>query len=77
MGCGLELCFLNHLFGQFGYNFDFNESDLEGFTYGFGFNTPKDVNMVIPIKISIFYGNGIKSGVMDANIIAVSLNYDL
>jgi hypothetical protein len=81
IGCGFELSFFNHLFCQVGYIYDLNnekhEHDFEGVTYGFGFKTPEDIKLIKPISISLSYGRGIKLGVLDVNIISLSIGYNL
>ncbi len=75
---GLELTFFSHLFGQIGYIYDLRDidpdSEFKGLTYGFGFETPENIDLIIPIKLSLSYGHGIKQGLLDSNIISISIS---
>jgi len=79
IGCGFELCLFNHLFCQIGYIYDLyhkeHEYDFKGITYGFGFETPEDINIIKPVSLSLFYGRGIKQGILDVNIVSLSIGY--
>ncbi|KAA3609281.1 MAG: hypothetical protein DWQ05_22575 [Calditrichaeota bacterium] len=81
LGIGAELRFFNHLFGQIGYLYDLykdeHANDYKGVTYGFGFETPEPVKIIIPVYISAAYGRGVDVGLLDMNIISLGISLDL
>ncbi|MCA9733503.1 hypothetical protein KC799_15315 [candidate division KSB1 bacterium] len=80
LGIGAELRFFNHLYGQIGYLHDLYEqehsTDFKGFTYGFGFETPEPVKIFVPVSIAASYGRGIDVGLLDMNIISISVSFE-
>ncbi len=81
IGCGFELCLFKHLFAQVGYVYDLNHKehdlDFKGLTYGFGFKTPEDIKIIKPISIALSYGRGIKIGMLDVDIVSISLGWKI
>jgi hypothetical protein len=70
----------NHLYGRIGYNFDLiysGDNELQGLTYGFGFKTPDEINIIIPLTFELSYGRGVRRGVIDVNVISLSIFYNL
>jgi len=82
LGLGVELQFLNHLYSRLGYNFDFADvherAKINGFTYGLGFNTPRQIKIMLPIDLSLYYGKGlIDYRHLDTNVITIALGLEL
>jgi len=79
LGCGLEGHFFNHLHGEIGYHFDLRTKNkyenYKGFTYGFGFETPRSIFPSFPLRLQLSYGKGAKQGLINQNVIAVTLVY--
>lgn len=81
LNTGFELRFFQHLFGQIGYVNDISGSenllDYQGFTYGFGFETPELLDKKFPITLSVMYGRTIRLGTLDVNIFSAVLGMHL
>ena len=79
LGCGLEGCIFNHLHGEIGYHFDLRTKNrygnYKGLTYGFGFETPKSISPSFPLGLQLSYGKGVNQGLINQNVIAVTLVY--
>lgn len=78
---GLELRFLDHLFGQIGYVKDISGNlgfdKIQGMTYGFGFETPEHINIGLPLSIAMAYGRSIHYGILDMDALSIILGCKL
>ena len=78
LGYGAEVKFFDHLYAQFGYvqNLTNNDDDnkIEGWTWGFGFKTPRPVNLYKPVYLGLSYGRGVEIGLLDMNVLLVSVS---
>lgn len=79
LNTGFELRLFQHLFGQIGYVNDVsgskNHLEYQGFTYGFGFETPEPLGEKIPVTLSAMYGRSIQLGTLDVNIFSAGLGF--
>ena len=79
LNTGFELRLFQHLFGQIGYVNDVSGSknylEYQGFTYGFGFETPEPLGEKIPVTLSAMYGRSIQLGTLDVNIFSAGLGF--
>jgi hypothetical protein len=72
---GFEMNFQSNSFIRVGYLFELNrigpEYDINGFTYGFGFNTPK-ISQKLPVYVNLSYSRGLRDyRKLDQNIISI------
>lgn len=78
---GLELRFLDHLFGQIGFVKDISGNieirRRQGMTYGFGFETPEHIHIGLPLSIAMAYGRSIHYGIFDMDVFSIILGCQL